>query len=128
MGKQTKGSAGVDSVDMGDGGTWETASVGRASGARWYRPDAKDPSHVLTGVLGVRQESETKYGPKGFYEVLATTPGADDGGDWADGEVLIVWESAGLVGLNALVGRCVRIEPAGKKGRAYTYKVNHRAA
>ena len=123
----SKGSAGIESVSMGDEGTWESASVGQATGARWYSPDSKEPGHLAVGLLGPREQSETKFGPKGFYKLTTFVPGCDDKGDWAEGEVLIVWESAGLVGLSALVGRVVRITPTGKKGRAYTYRVDHRA-
>lgn len=120
MSKKT-GSA-ATTVTMEDGGRWE--EVPDTQGGRWYRPEADDASQCVTGRLVERSDGATKYGPKAYYTMVTTEPGFDSKGDWASGDTLIVWESAGLRMLSPLVGSVVRIVPTGHTGRRRTFRVS----
>ena len=89
---------------------------------RFWRAD--DDSTPITGVLGERIVRDGKFGSRAHYPLRVTEPGEDRKGAYGVGELLAIGESATLKDLVDLVGKEVRISPAGLDGRVKLYDVD----
>jgi hypothetical protein len=109
------------------------ASEPKANGGKqWTRIERKryrywaptQDGAALYGVIQERSERGGKFGLRAFYVVRATEDTDDKKGDIMVGDVVGVNEYATLRGLADLVGKEVRILPAGYDDRVKLFDVD----
>lgn len=105
--------------DSNGNGKWKRIERKRF---RFWRPD--DDCTPLVGVLGERVVRDGKFGARAHYPLTVTEPGEDRKGTYEAGDFLAVGESATLKDLVDLVGKEIRITPAGLDGRVKLYDVD----
>lgn len=93
------------------------------AGGRVWRPEQTNAEHVLVGVIQARAEPKTKFGKRMVWDLSLTADTDDSEGPLGAGEIVRVWESAGLKVLRDVPdGETVRITPDGfgkaKKGQS----------
>jgi hypothetical protein len=103
-----------------------------ASGKRWKRIERKrfrfwrpdDDSTPLVGRLISREEKNGRFGIQPIYTFELTENATDRKGDLVAGDIVALREYATLRDLVNLVGKEVRITPAGLDGRVVLFDVD----